>query len=66
MMLEDDELREIRTTRRAHRSRRIDAMREWDSGIVDERPIKERFSREFKKAKIKRIKDPVENIGEEN
>ena len=66
MMLEDDEFREIRTTRRAHRSRRIDAMREWDSGIVDERPTKERFSREFKKAKIKRIKDPVENIGEEN
>ena len=66
MMLEDEEFREVRTTRRAHRSRRIDVMREWDSGIVDERPTKERFSREFKKAKIKRIKDPVENIGEEN
>ena len=65
-MLEDEELKEVRTSRRAHRSRRIDAMREWDSGIVDERPIKERFSREFKKAKIKRIKNPVENIGEEN
>ena len=41
-------------------------MREWDSGIVDDRPTKERFSREFKKAKIKRLKDPVANIGEEN
>ena len=41
-------------------------MRELESGVVDERPIKERFSREFKKAKIKRIKNPVENIGEEN
>ena len=40
MMLEDEEFREVRTTRRAHRSRRIDAMREWDSGIVDERPTK--------------------------
>ena len=65
-MLEDDELKEVRTSRRAHRSRRIDAMREWDSGIVDDRPTKERFSREFKKAKIKRLKNPVENIGEEN
>lgn len=66
MMLEDDELREVRTSRRAHRSRRIDVMREWDSGIVDDRPTKERFSREFKKAKIKHLKNPVENIGEEN
>jgi ribosome biogenesis GTPase len=41
-------------------------MREWDSGIVDDRPTKERFSREFKKAKIKHLKNPVENIGEEN
>ena len=65
-MLEDEELREVRTSRRAHRSRRIDVMREWDSGIVDDRPTKERFSREFKKAKIKRLKDPVANIGEEN
>lgn len=66
MMLEDDELREVRTSRRAHRSRRIDVMREWDSGIVDDRPTKERFSRELKKAKIKHLKNPVENIGEEN
>ena len=65
-MLEDDELREVRTSRRAHRSRRIDVMREWDSGVVDDRPTKERFSREFKKAKIKHLKNPVENIGEEN
>ena len=65
-MLDDDELSEIRTSRRAHRSRRIDALREWHSGVVDERPTKERFSREFKKAKIKQLKNPVANIGEEN
>ena len=59
-------LKSVRTSRRKHRSRRIDVMRELESGVVDERPIKERFSREFKKAKIKRIKNPVENIGEEN
>ncbi len=59
-------LKSVRTSRREHRSRRIDVMRELESGVVDERPVKERFSREFKKAKIKRIKNPVENIGEEN
>ena len=59
-------LKSVRTSRREHRSRRIDVMRELESGVVDERPIKERFSREFKKAKIKRIKNPVENIGEDN
>ena len=64
--LEEAPLKSVRTSRREHRSRRIDVMRELESGVVDERPIKERFSREFKKAKIKRIKNPVENIGEEN
>ena len=65
-MCDDDEYGEIRTSRRAHRSRRIDALREWHSGVVDELPTKERFSREFKKAKIKQLKNPVANIGEEN
>lgn len=59
-------LRSVRPTRRDHRSRRIDVMKELESGVVDERPIKERYSREFKKAKIKKVKDPIENIGEEN
>ena len=65
-MHDDDEFGEVRTSRRAHRSRRIDALREWHSGVVDELPTKERFSREFKKAKIKQLKNPVANIGEEN
>lgn len=63
---EEAPLRSVRPTRRDHRSRRIDVLREMETGVVDERPTKERFSREFKKAKIKRVKDPVENIGEEN
>lgn len=63
---EEAPLRSVRPTRRDHRSRRIDVMKELESGVVDERPIKERYSREFKKAKIKRVKDPIENIGEEN
>ncbi|MCQ2124431.1 MAG: ribosome small subunit-dependent GTPase A [Fibrobacter sp.] len=63
---EEAPLRSVRPTRRDHRSRRIDVMKELESGVVDERPIKERYSREFKKAKIKKVKDPIENIGEEN
>ncbi len=63
---EDQPLRSVRPTRRDHRSRRIDVMKELESGVVDERPIKERYSREFKKAKIKKVKNPIENIGEEN
>lgn len=62
----DAPLRSVRPTRRDHRSRRIDVMKELESGVVDERPIKERYSREFKKAKIKKVKNPIENIGEEN
>lgn len=64
--LEEAPLRSVRPTRRDHRSRRIDVMKELESGVVDERPIKERYSREFKKAKIKKVKNPIENIGEEN
>jgi len=63
---EEQPLRSVRPTRRDHRSRRIDVMKELESGVVDERPIKERYSREFKKAKIKKVKNPIENIGEEN
>lgn len=63
---EEAPLRSVRPTRRDHRSRRIDVMKELESGVVDERPIKERYSREFKKAKIKKVKNPIENIGEEN
>lgn len=59
-------LRSVRPTRRDHRTRRIDVMRELESGVVDERPTKVRFSRECRKAKIKRVKNPIENIGEEN
>lgn len=64
--MEEAPLRSVRPTRRDHRSRRIDVMKELESGIVDERPVKERYSREFKKAKIKKVKNPIENIGEEN
>ena len=42
---EPEPLRRVKPTRRDHRSRRIDVMRELESGVVDERPVKERFSR---------------------
>lgn len=63
---EEREPRRVRPTRRDHRSRRIDVMREMESGVVDERPVKERFSREFKNPRIKKIKDPLEKIDEKD
>ena len=71
MMFDSDfederEPRRVRPTRRDHRSRRIDVMRELESGVVDERPVKERFSREFKNPRIKKIKDPLEKIDEKD
>lgn len=70
-MFEDEfenerEPRRVKPTRRDHRSRRIDVMREMESGVVDERPVKERFSREFKNPRIKKIKDPLEKIDEKD
>lgn len=64
--LDEAPLQRVKPSRRDHRSRRIDVMRELESGVVDERPVKERFSREFKKAKIKKIKDPLEKIDEKD
>lgn len=63
---DEREPRRVRPTRRDHRSRRIDVMREMESGVVDERPVKERFSREFKNPRLKKIKDPLEKIREED
>ena len=63
---EPEPLRRVRPTRRDHRSRRIDVMREMESGVVDERPVKERFSREFRNPRIKKIKDPLEKIDEKD
>ena len=63
---DEREPRRVRPTRRDHRSRRIDVMREMESGVVDERPIKERFSREFKNPRLKKIKDPLEKIDEKD
>ena len=53
-----------KSTRRAHRARRVDAMQMWLNGTIDDRPIKERWSREFKNPRLKRLKDPLENFKE--
>ncbi len=63
---EQESSRRVRPTRRDHRSRRIGVMRELESGVVDERPVKERFSREFKNPRLKKIKDPLEKIDEKD
>ena len=63
---EQESSRRVRPTRRDHRSRRIGVMRELESGVVDEPPVKERFSREFKNPRLKKIKDPLEKIDEKD
>ncbi len=55
-----------KNSRRHHRARRVDAMQMWRNGTIDDRPIKERWSREFKNPRLKRIKNPIEKIETEN
>jgi len=50
----------ISSKRRHHRNRRVNAMEYWQKGIMDESPIKERWSREFKNPRLKHIVPPAE------
>lgn len=59
---EQEEERSGRTFRRDARARRVNTMEMWKRGTLDDRPIKERWSREFKKPRIKKIKDPSEKF----
>lgn len=63
-MLEEDfeEEQSGRSTRRHSRARRVNAMQAYRDGTIDDRPIKERWSREFKNPKLKKIKDPLEKF----
>ncbi len=53
-----------RVFRRDARARRVNTMEMWKRGTLDERPIRERWSREFKKPKVKKLKNPAENFAE--
>lgn len=45
------------TSKRRHaRAKRVNAMQMWKDGVVDDRPLKERWSREYKDARLKRVK----------
>lgn len=59
---ENEEERISRSSRRDSRARRVNTMEMWKRGTLDDRPIKERWSREFKKPKVKKIKDPTEKF----
>jgi ribosome biogenesis GTPase len=50
------------SARREHRARRVNAMRLWEKGTIDDRPVKERWSREFRNPRVKKIKDPGERF----
>lgn len=51
--------------RRHHRNRRVNAMEYWQKGVIDDTPVKERWTREFRDPKIKKIKPPSENLPEQ-
>lgn len=65
-MLEEDFEEHSRSTRRHARARRVNAMQAYRDGTIDDRPIKERWSREFKNPRLKKIKDPLEKFDIEN
>lgn len=48
--------------RREARARRVNTMEMWKRGTLDDKPVKERWSREFKSPKVKLLKDPAENF----
>ncbi|MDR1759339.1 MAG: ribosome small subunit-dependent GTPase A [Fibrobacter sp.] len=52
-------------SRRENRAKRVNAMEMWEKGVLDERPVKERWSREFKNPRLKRLKNPVNDFSEE-
>ena len=65
METENDDLEEERSARQSRRdvrARRVNTMEMWKRGTLDDRPVKERWSREFKKPKVKKIKDPSEKF----
>ena len=57
--LDNDDEKSSRSSRRDVRARRVNTMEMWKRGTLDDRPIKERWSREFKKPKVKKIKNPA-------
>lgn len=48
--------------RRQHRQRRVNALQAWQEGTLDHTPVRERWSREFRAPRIKRMKAPVDHF----
>lgn len=48
--------------RREHRNRRVNAMQYWQKGVIDDTPVKERWSREFKDPRLKRVRRPGDDM----
>lgn len=51
------------STRRQMRSRRVNAMQMWKDGVMDDKPLKERWSREFKNARLKKVRSLTSDAG---
>jgi ribosome biogenesis GTPase len=47
--------------RRESRAKRVNAMQQWKAGVIDDRPVKERWSREYKDARRKSVRPLTED-----
>lgn len=56
----------MKISRREHRARRLNARQMWEKGVMDDHPVKERWSREFKNPRLKKIKNPTSHFEAEN
>lgn len=48
--------------RRHVRAKRVNAMQMWKEGVMDDKPSKERWNREYKDARLKRLRAPTEDF----
>lgn len=56
----------IITSRRENRARRLNVKQMWEKGSLDDQPVKERWSREFKNPRLKSIRNPTTNFNIES
>ena len=56
----------MKMSRRENRARRLNVKQMWERGALDDHLVKERWSREFKNPRLKKIKNPTTHFDEEN
>ena len=60
--MDEEEEKGNSLNRRDIRNRRVNAMEFWKKGVIDETPVKERWSREFRNVRLKNVRAPESNF----